>query len=101
MALIAWIRRLWRLWRVKHALYDDQPDRHPALAQCARGEILVFKGTTWRIGDIREQPVPALILVPCGETRASKLRRLKELRRRHRIFTKLETQNLQGRRRIS
>jgi len=82
---------MWRRWRVRHELYDNKPERHPALAAFQVGELFPWKGTTWRVADIREQPIPAIILVPKGETVASMFNRLREVRRADRILTKEET----------
>ena len=81
---------LWRRWRVRNDLYEEKPDRHPALRNVQFNEIVPWKGTNWRVQMIREQPFPCVILVPAGETRASKLGRLRELRRADRILTKQE-----------
>lgn len=82
----------WRRWRLRNDLYDQQPDRHPALAMIQEGELLPWKGTNWRVAMLRELPIPTVILVPAGETRASKIGRVRELRRADRILTKQEEQ---------
>lgn len=84
---VAWLVTAYRRWKLRHELYEQQPDRHPALSSVQVGELLPFKGTNWRVADVREQPIPALILVPTGETKASKIGRLRELRRGDRILT--------------
>lgn len=81
---------VWRRWRVRHDLYDNKPERHPALAAFQVGELFPWKGTTWRVADIRELPIPVLILVPAGETLASKFHHLREVRRADRILSKDE-----------
>lgn len=83
---------LWRRWRLRNELYDEQPERHPALQLVQVGELVPWKGTHWKVAAIREQPIPALILVPIQETRASAIGRLKEARREDRILTKRERQ---------
>ncbi len=77
-------------YRTRHALYAEQPDRHPALKACHVGELIPFKGTTWQVAAIHEQPIAAMILVPLGETHASKLMALRQMRRVDRILTKDE-----------
>lgn len=64
MTTVGWIVGQWRRWRARHDLYDDQPARHPALAQIQQHELIPFKGTWWQVQEIREQPVPCIILVP-------------------------------------
>ncbi len=81
---------LWRRWRLRHDLYENEPDRHPALKPLQVGELFPWKGTTWRVADVRERPMPAVILVPHGETRASAITHLREVRRAHRILSKDE-----------
>ena len=85
-----WLHGLVIRYRTRNDLYDDQPDRHPALRQLRVGELLPFKGTQWRIASIREQPIPAVVLVPVGETRASKLHALRKLRRLDKVLTARE-----------
>lgn len=85
-----WLLVLWRRWRVRRDLYENKPERHPALSQVTIGEIVPFKGVNWRVADVREQPIPAVIFVPLGETRASKVQHLRELRRRDKILSTLE-----------
>jgi hypothetical protein len=80
----------WRRWRLRHELYDDRPERHPALIGIVPGEVLPWKGTLWKIASVREVPIPCVILVPKQETTASKVRWLKKLRRTDRILTKQE-----------
>lgn len=92
MVVVRWVLSMVRRWRVRHELFDQQPDRHPALAMIQEGELFPWKGTTWRVAMLREQPIPTVILVPAGETRASKLGRVRELRRADRILTKQEDQ---------
>lgn len=87
---MGWIWAQWRAWRVRNDLYENKPDRHPALIGVQKGELLPWKGTLWRIADVRELPIPALILVPVVETKASKVRWLKKLRRTDKILTKQE-----------
>jgi hypothetical protein len=77
---------------VRHELYGDQPDRHPALTLLQVGELLPWKGSNWRVASIRESPMAAVILVPVGETKASKLGRVRELRRTDRILSRIEAQ---------
>jgi len=89
---MTWARAQWRRWRVRHDLYENQPEQHPALANLQIGELLPFKGTTWRLEMIRSQPVPCMIWVPAGETRASAIGRLQELRREDRILSRQEVQ---------
>jgi hypothetical protein len=84
------LRGLWMRWRVHHDLYEDKPEHHPALRSFQKGELLPWKGTTWRVADIRERPIPALILVPSGETLASKFQHLREIRRADRILSNEE-----------
>lgn len=88
--MIRRILALVRTWRVRNELYDDQPERHPGLAQVKVNEIIPFKGTHWKVASIHERPIPAIILTPQGETRASKLAHLRRLRRADRIFSKAE-----------
>ena len=90
MGVISWLHAQWRRWRLRNDLYDDKPERHPALVGLQKGELLPFKGTLWRIADVRELPIPAVILVPVCETKASKVRWLKTLRRSDKILTKAE-----------
>jgi len=85
-----WLLAQWRAWRVRNDLYENEPDRHPALIAIVKGEVLPWKGTLWRIADVRERPIPAVILVPVMETKASKVRWLKKLRRTDKILTKAE-----------
>lgn len=85
-----WLAGHVRTWRVRRDLYDDQPDRHPALKAVRVGELFPWKGTYWRVSAIRELPVPAVILVPVMETRASRVAYLKRARRVDRIATKDE-----------
>lgn len=90
-----WLLALWRRWMVRRDLYRNEPDRHPALAQFHVGELHAFKGVIWRLADIREQPIAALIFVPIRETKASKLSYLKKLRRADRIMSTIEQQQRQ------
>jgi len=84
------ILAIWRRWRVRHDLYRDEPEKHPALAQVTKGEVFPWKGTLWRVMDVRAQPIPAVILVPSGETRASQVQLVRKLRRADRILTAQE-----------
>lgn len=79
-----------RRWKLRHELYNEKPERNPALAAVELNELIPFKGTHWRVVSIREQPIPVIILQPVGETRASKVARLRELRRTDKIITGLE-----------
>lgn len=88
--MLTWLRAQWRLWRVKNELYENKPERHPALAGLQVGELIPWKGTHWRVAFIKELPVPAVILVPVQETRASKVATLTRLRRADRILSKDE-----------
>lgn len=90
--MIRWLRVWIRRWRVRHDLYTDQPERHPALSQVTVGELLPFKGINWRVAAVREQPIAALVLVPISETRASKVQHLRHLRRADETLTTLERQ---------
>lgn len=92
MVVVTWLVTWFRCWRVRHDLYREEPDRHPALKMIRPGELFPWKGTTWRVATIRELPIPAVILVPAGETRAAKIATLRELRRVDRILTKQERQ---------
>jgi hypothetical protein len=75
MTLIGSVLTLWRRWRIRHDLYDTQPDRHPALARMQKGKLLAFNGIVWRIADVRDQPMPAVILTPVSYTHADLKRR--------------------------
>lgn len=80
----------WRRWRLRRDLYTNAPQDHPALKNMAEGTLIPFNGTFWRIASVRSAPCPAVILVPLGETHASKFRRLREMRRVDRILSKDE-----------
>jgi hypothetical protein len=84
--LVGWTRR----FRVRHDLYREEPDRHPALKLCQVGELLPWKGTHWRVASIRELPFPCVILTPGRETVASQVHGLQAMRRADRILTKDE-----------
>ncbi len=49
-----------------------------------RGELVPFKGLMFRVGKVVGGPMPAVILVPVGLTRGTKLRTMRQFRDRAR-----------------
>lgn len=81
-----------RAWQVR----DDKQQTHPVsgdfdggdvpleLRHFQKGELLPFKGVFFRVGKVVGGPMPAIILVPVGATKGTKLRTMKNFRDRMR-----------------
>jgi hypothetical protein len=87
---VRWLLWAVRRWRLRHDLYTQHAERHPALAKLTIGEVFPWKGIQWRVAAVNDNPLPAVVLVPLQDTRNSKLNAVRTLRRRDKIFSKQE-----------
>lgn len=94
LAIRRWTLRRLRAWQE----HDDRMATHPIegdfdggtlppeLRHFEKGELVPFKGVFFRVGQVVGGPMPALILVPVGATKGTKLRTMKNFRDRARAM---------------
>lgn len=92
LAIRRWTLKRLRAWQVR----DDKNQTHPIsgdfdggdipheLRHFTKGELLPFKGVFFRVGKVVGGPMPAIILVPVGHTKGTKLRTMRAFRERAR-----------------
>lgn len=61
--------------------FHDENAIPAALQRFERGELLPWKGLTFRVGKVVGGDFPCIILVPVGLTRGSKLQNMRRFRR--------------------
>lgn len=82
---LAYSIRRWTLREDLHASTADGTDFQggaipPELQRYEKGELLPWKGLTFRVGKVVGGDFPCVILVPVGLTRGAKLRRMRVFR---------------------
>jgi hypothetical protein len=76
-----------RRWTLREDLHASRADGDwdagaipPQLQRFEKGEVLPWKGITFRVGKVVGGEFPCLILIPVGLTRGRKLHALRQLR---------------------